>query len=1258
MKHKLWLIMLTFVTSLCLAFGLSACGFFGLTEPEGPGGEQGGKEPETPHVHVMTEHGKVEPTCTTEGTKQYWSCSVCELNFADKEGKTQLDELSIPALGHDMTKHEAKEATETEDGNNEYWECGRCEQYFSDAKGEQPIEDKSSVVIPAKNHVHEPIRHEAQEPTCTEGGNELYFECKNCHALFLDESCTEKTTLAAVQKQATGHKAKSEWEQGEATHYHVCDVCGEKLSDTESAHDFGTAWESDEKGHWQICAVCGKKGNEAPHDFGTGNVCTTCNYTEKAPSEGLLYQLNEDRASYSVVGLGSCQDIDLVIPSTHGDFPVISIGLGAFKGCDGLTSVTIGSGVTSIGNVAFEDCSGLTGVTMGSGVTSIGNDAFNGCSGLTSVTMGSGVTSIGSYAFSGTAYYNDNSNWDESGVLYIGSYLIAAHNTISGSYTIRANTKLIADRTFSGCSGLTSITIPDSVTSIGSDAFYGCSGLESITIGSSVTSIGSKAFYGTAYYNDPSNWDENGVLYLDHYIIEAKDTISGRYSIRTNTKLIADSAFSGCSGLTSITIPDSVTSIGSNAFNGCSGLTSVTIPDSVTSIGDSAFRGCSRLTSIEIPDSVTSIGENAFQYCSGLKSVTIGSGVTSIGENAFQYCSGLMRVDITDLSAWCRIVFGDEYANPLNYARNLFLDSTQIEDLTIPSEIKEIKAYAFYGSWLKRIAIPDGVTSIGDSAFRGCSWLKNVTIMSGMTSIGDYAFYDCSGLTSVTIPDSVITIGRYAFSGCSGLTGIEIPDSVTEIGEGAFYKCYGLTSVTIGSGVTSIEMYAFEDCSGLKEVHITDLAAWCRIDFGSYDANPLFYAHHLYLDGDEVKDLTIPSEITEIKQYAFYVCDGLTSVTIPDSVTSIGERAFWCCGGLSGELKIPDSVTSIGEEAFYGTASYNGSTNWDENGVLYIGNYLIKAKTTISGSYTIRPDTKVIADEAFFNCKKLNDISIPDGVTSIGDSAFDGCSGLTSITIPDSVTSIGDSAFDGCSGLKSVTIGSGVTSIGSSAFYVCSGVKEVHISDLTAWCRIDFGDEDANPISNHILYLNGDEVKNLTIPSEITEIKKYAFYEYGWLSGELKIPDSVTSIGEGAFAGCSLKSVTIGNGLTSIGSYAFESCYGLTSITIPDSVTSIGEGAFAGCSLKSVTIGNGLTSIGSYAFRYCSELETVYYKGTAEEWRNISINNTHSYNSYLLKATRYYFTEDAPTAEEWASYDYWWHYDPDTSLPTPWVKDQ
>ena len=270
---------------------------------------------------------------------------------------------------------------------------------------------------------------------------------------------------------------------------------------------------------------------------------------------------------------------------------------------------------------------------------------------------------------------------------------------------------------------------------------------------------------------------------------------------------VGRNAFFGCSRLTSVTIPESVTSIESSAFEGCSGLEEVTIPQGVTSIGLSAFSGCSALTSLAIPESVTRIDSQAFCRCSGLTSVMMPSGVTSIGFRTFQGCYGLTSMTIPS-----GVKHIDEEA---------FWGCSRLSLVSIPQSVDSIGKSAFRdcSSLISLVISGNGVTSIGESAFEGCSGLANVTISGQVKSIGNRAFYGCSGMVSVSIPSSVASIGSGVFSGCSGLTSVSIPMSVTSIGGSAFSGCSGLTSVTIPENTTEIGPSAFDGCSSLRDVY-------------------------------------------------------------------------------------------------------------------------------------------------------------------------------------------------------------------------------------------------------------------------------------------------------------------------------------------------------------------------------------------------------------------------------------------------------
>ena len=450
----------------------------------------------------------------------------------------------------------------------------------------------------------------------------------------------------------------------------------------------------------------------------------------------------------------------------------------------------------------------------------------------------------------------------------------------------------------------------------------------------------------TSDRNLEARWKENDVFLFKIngnacVITGVKDKSATEYIIPDYVTGIGNYAFDGCSSLTSITIPDSVTSIGYSAFYGCSSLTSITIPDGVTSIGYYAFKGCSGLTSITIPDGVTSIDYSAFYGCSSLKSITIPDGATSIGNLAFYDCSGLTSITIPDsvtsignyafdgCSGLTSIVVAE--SNKVYHSFKNCLIETQRKTLILGCKNSEIP-------------LDGSVTSIGNSAFYGCSGLTSITIPDGVTSIGRDVFYGCSGLTSITIPDSVTSIGDSAFRGCSGLTSITIPDGVTSIGVCAFSGCSSLTSIVVAEG--NKVYHSFKNC--LINTQRKTLILGCKNS-------------EIPLDGS----------VTSIGYVAFCGCSGLTSITIPDGVTSIGNSAFHGCRGLT-SITIPDGVTSIGDSAFSGC---RGLT-----------------------SITIPDGVTSIGSSAFDGCSGLTSITIPDSVTSIGGAAFYGCSSLTSIT--------------------------------------------------------------------------------------------------------------------------------------------------------------------------------------------------------------------------------------------------------------------
>ena len=440
---------------------------------------------------------------------------------------------------------------------------------------------------------------------------------------------------------------------------------------------------------------------------------------------------------------------------------------------------------------------------------------------------------------------------------------------------------------------------------------------------------------------------------------------------------IDERAFYYCENLTSVTIPNSVVTIGQMAFYYCPAMTSAIIGNSVTTIGAYAFYFCENLTNLTLSNSVTTIGDYAFGSDRSLTSVSIPASVTTIGSNAFTGCSGLERVEITDLAAWCNIDFGSINANPLYYAQHLYMNGSEVTNLTIPNTITQIKKYAF----------------------RGCLGLTSVTIPYGVTVINSYSFTECRNLTSVNIPNSVTKIGYYAFSECNSLQSIMIPASVTSIESGAFDATWTVESIVVNSDNPVYD--SRDNCNAIIETATNTLIEGC-------------------------KNTVIPNTVTTIAYLAFSYRYSLTSINIPNSVTTIESQAFLLCTGLT-SFHVPASVVEIGAGAFQGCSSLTNLTVASDNPVFDSRdncNAVIETATdmlVVGCQSSFVPNTvKKIGAYAFNECKHLTVMDIPDGVTSIGQSAFEECEELRSLYIPATVTEIGNWAFADCMSLNEV----------------------------------------------------------------------------------------------------------------------------------------------------------------------------------------------------------------------------------------------
>ena len=605
--------------------------------------------------------------------------------------------------------------------------------------------------------------------------------------------------------------------------------------------------------------------------------------------------------------------------------------------------------------------------------------------------------------------------------------------------------------------------------------------------------------------------------------------------------------------------------------------TVVVIPDKykdlpVLSIGEHAFDGYAKtdcavfVEEFVIPDSITSIGANAFRRCTSLKGLTIPDSVTEIGNGILAECPALESLSLPFASVSYEYN-GKTYLCAFgNFFGGAFEGCIETKQFTLVQKTESFgkeEAVTYIPEKLKTVTVRGGVIRM--SCFENCTSIETV-ILEGVTEIGNYAFRNCTSLRSATIPDSVTSIGEGIFSGCTSLESASLHfvgssaadevnahvgylfgskeyegslptsyhseqkyylpaslESVTlgsaTLPSGAFAGCSGIKSVTLAGGVTALPDSAFAGCASLTEINGID--GLSEIGAGAFNGCT------------SLTKFSIPSGVNDVKDYCFYGCSSLSELELHDKITAIGYCAFMNCTGLT-SFTVPKSVTSLGESAFFGSG--------------------IK-------SITIPNTVSALPLSCFSHCASLTEVTVLEGVEIIGQHAFSDCPMLINISLPESLRSIEFNAFGGCTSITEITVPAGVTSIGAHAFNGCT------------------------------------DLNKLTVPLVTDRFVKYFDSENHIIPDNLSVTLNGGSIGESAFAFCkNITEIVIAFDLTEIGQYAFRGCTDLVSISLPDSLTTFGNQAFDGCtSLTSITIPEGVTSLGKATFFGCSSLSSINY---------------------------------------------------------------